>query len=144
MNEAADASGTPYAENPADPANPGAPIDPRALTVREARQWAMVCHLVALSGLLFNGIGFLLGPLVVWLIKREDDPFIDEQGKEAVNFQLTMFLLAFLCIPFIFILIGIPMIMLVGLMMIVFPVIAAIQSGDGKHYRYPLSIRFIK
>ena len=54
-------------------------------------KWAMVCHLAALVGLLGNGIGFLLGPLVVWLFKNEDDPFIDEQGKEAVNFQITMF-----------------------------------------------------
>jgi len=51
----------------------------------------MVCHLAALVGLLGNGIGFLLGPLVVWLFKKEDDPFIDEQGKEAVSFQIIMF-----------------------------------------------------
>ena len=52
---------------------------------REARKWAALCHAVALVGLVGNGIGFLLGPLVVWLIKKEDHPFIDEQGKEALK-----------------------------------------------------------
>ena len=73
------------------------------LSDKEARKWAMLCHLSALSGLLGNGIGFLIGPLVVWLIKRDDAPQIDEQGKEALNFQLTMFLAVFICVPLIFI-----------------------------------------
>jgi len=141
MNDAPDAPdrpGIPSAENQSEAPGQGSPIS------KDARQWAMICHLLALSGLLANGIGFVLGPLVVWLVKRVDDPFIEEQGKEAVNFQLTMFLVAFLCIPFVFVLIGIPMLLLVFLLMIVFPVIAAIQAGEGTHYRYPLSIRFIK
>jgi len=141
MNDAPNATdepGIPYDENRPEAPGQGSPLS------KDARQWAMICHLVALSGLLANGIGFLLGPLVVWLVKRVDDPFIDEQGKEAVNFQLTMFLVGFLCIPFVIVLIGIPMLIVVFLLMIIFPVIAAIQAGEGVHYRYPLSIRFIK
>lgn len=111
---------------------------------REARKWAAVCHLSALVGLLGNGIGFLLGPLAVWLVKRQDDPFIEEQGKEAVNFQLTMFLLLFVSVPFVFILIGIPMLIAVFLMATIAPIVAAIKASEGQCYRYPLSIRFIK
>jgi uncharacterized Tic20 family protein len=111
---------------------------------REVRKWAMLCHLVALVGLLGNGIGFLLGPLVVWLLKKEDDPFIDEQGKEAVNFQITMFLAAFVSAPFILVLIGIVFLLVIAFLMIVFPIVAAIKASDGEHYRYPLSIRFIR
>ena len=111
---------------------------------REARRWATICHLSAFVGLLGNGIGFLLRPLIVWLIKRDDDPFIDEQGKEAVNFQLTMFLLFFVAAVFVLILIGIPMLLAILVMAIVFPIVAAIKSNEGQHYRYPLSIRFIK
>ncbi|MBI4161374.1 MAG: DUF4870 domain-containing protein [Acidobacteria bacterium] len=104
----------------------------------------MTCHLMALSGLLANGIGFLLGPLVVWLVKREDHPFIDRQGKEAVNFQITMFIAlivsAFLCI----VLIGFGLLVIVGLLMIIFPVVAAVRANEGVDYRYPLSLRFFK
>ena len=111
---------------------------------REARKWAMLCHLVALVGLLGNGVGFLLGPLVVWLLKREDDPFVDEQGKEAVNFQITMFIAALICAPFVLVLIGILFLIVIGLMMTIFPIIGAIKANEGESYRYPLSFRFIK
>jgi len=113
------------------------------LDAKEARKWAMICHLSPLVGLLGNGIGFLLGPLVVWLIKREDDPLIDEQGKEAVNFQLTMFLAMLVCVPLVFVLIGIPMLIALGLMMVINPIIAAVKTSDGERYRYPISIRFL-
>jgi len=118
------------------------PTEP--ITDPEARRWAMLCHLLALSGLVANGIGFLLGPLVTWLIKREDHPFIDQQGKEAVNFQITMFLVLFACLPFVLILVGIFMMIAVGILMTVFPIVGAIQASEGKPYRYPLSIRFIR
>jgi len=118
--------------------------DSTALSTRKARQWAMICHLVALVGLLGNGIGFLLGPLVVWLVKRHDDPFIDEQGKEAVNFQITMLIAALVSGVLIFVLIGIPLLIVVAILTIVFPIIAAVKANQGEHYRYPLSIRMIK
>ena len=111
---------------------------------REARKWAMLSHLVALVGLLGNGVGFLLGPLVVWLLKREDDPFVDEQGKEAVNFQITMFIAPLICAPFVLVLIGILFLIVIGLMMTIFPIIGAIKANEGESYRYPLSFRFIK
>ena len=114
------------------------------LPSKEARQWAMICHLVALVGLLGNGIGFLLGPLVVWLIKRQDDPFIDEQGKEAVNFQITMLIAAVVSVPLVLVLVGVVLLIIVGILAIVFPIIAALKANEGAHYRYPLSIRFIK
>ncbi len=113
------------------------------LSAKEARKWAMICHLSALVGLLGNGIGFLIGPLVVWLIKREDDPLIEEQGKEAVNFQLTMFLAMFVSLLLAFVLIGIPLLIIFGLMMVIFPIIAAVKTSNGERYRYPISIRFL-
>ncbi len=113
------------------------------LSEKEARKWAMICHLSALVGLLGNGIGFLIGPLVMWLIKREDDPLIEEQGKEAVNFQLTMFLAIFVSALLVFVLIGIPLLIMFGLMMVIFPIIAGVKTSNGEHYRYPISIRFL-
>ena len=110
---------------------------------REARKWAAICHAVALVGLLGNGIGFLLGPLIVWLIKREDHPFIDDQGKEALNFQITMFLAGAVSALLILVLIGFLMLFAVLVMMVVFPVIAAVRANNGEHYRYPFTFRFV-
>lgn len=110
----------------------------------EARRWAMITHLSALVGLLGNGIGFLLAPLIVWLIKKDLDPFVDDQGKEAVNFQITMFIAAVIALILSFVLIGIPLLIIIGLMAVIFPIIAAIKANDGNHYRYPLTIRFLK
>ena len=111
---------------------------------KDVRNWAMLCHLSALVGLLGNGIGFFLGPLIVWLIKKEEHPFIDDQGKEAVNFQITMFIAFMIALVLSFVLIGIPLLLALGVLEIVFPIIAAIQASNGTHYRYPLAIRFIK
>ena len=117
---------------------------PAAEISKDAKTWAMLCHLSALVGLLGNGIGFLLGPLIVWLVKKADHPFIDEQGKEAVNFQITMFI-AFACAAIlVFVLIGIPILIALAILDIVFPIIAAIKTSNGEHYRYPWALRLIK
>jgi uncharacterized Tic20 family protein len=111
---------------------------------RDARNWAMGCHLIALVGLLGNGLGFLVGPLIVWLVKREDDPFIDEQGKESVNFQITMILAIVVCVPLMLIVIGFPLLMLIGIWDVVLTIIAGVKAANGEHWRYPATIRFIK
>ena len=111
---------------------------------QDARNWAMACHLSALVGLLGNGIGFLLGPLIVWLVKKGDDPYIDEQGKEAVNFQITVLLAALVCLPLVFLLIGIPLLLAVGIVAVVFPILAAIKTSEGQSYRYPFALRLVK
>lgn len=113
-----------------------------------ARNWGMFCHLAAFSGY-FTGIGFFLGPLIVWLVKRNEYPFVDDQGKEAVNFQLTMHLIALIAGAIaiatcgIGLIIAIPVWCVLGILDIVFPIIGAIQASSGQYYRYPLTIRFI-
>jgi len=113
-------------------------------TPREARNWAMGCHLIALVGLLGNGLGFLVGPLIVWLVKRDDHPFIDEQGKESVNFQITMMGAIIVCIPLIFIGVGIVLMPLIGIFDVVLTIIGGVKAANGEHWRYPLTIRFLK
>jgi uncharacterized Tic20 family protein len=81
---------------------------------REVRKWATICHIIALVGLLGNGIGFLVGPLVVWLLKREDHPFIDQQGKEAVNFQITAFMALFASALLTLLVVGFGLLLIVG------------------------------
>ena len=119
--------------------NAGATI----LSAKEVRKWAMICHLSSLVGLLGNPLGFFIGPLVFWLIKREDDPLIEEQGKEAINFQLTMLLVMFVSALLAFVLIGIPFLVIFALMIVINPIIAAVKTRNGERYRYPISIRFI-
>jgi len=111
---------------------------------REERKWAMICHISALIGLLGNGVGFVVAPLIIWLLKREEYPFVDEQGKEIVNFQITMFIVMLICGILSLVVIGIPLMILTGLLMVILPVIGAIKANDGEHFRYPLTIRFIK
>jgi uncharacterized protein len=128
---------------------PSVPSGPQVDSGREmnpdARMWAMFCHLAAFAGLvpLVLVIGCVIGPLVVWLLKKNDFPFVDEQGKEAVNFQLTMLLLL-LALPLTCV--GIILMPAVPIVDFIFVVIAAIKADDGYHYRYPypLIIRFIK
>ncbi len=111
---------------------------------RDARKWAMLCHIMALVGLLGNGIGFVLGPLLIWMIKKEDHPFVNEQGKEAVNFQITMMLIAIACGLLAFVVIGLLLLPIVLIVAVVFSVIGAIKANEGEHYRYPFAWRLIK
>ena len=108
-----------------------------------ARKWASLCHIVALSGLIGNGVGFVLGPLVVWLIKKDEFVFVEEQGKEAINFQITMIIAAVVSGILTVVVIGFFMLIAVGVMMIAFPIVAAVKSGRGEAYRYPFTIRFV-
>ena len=111
---------------------------------RDARMWAMFAHLSALSGLVLAGIGFVIGPLVIWLMKKEEFPFVEEQGKEALNFQISMFIYGVIAGLLCFVCIGFVLAPLVGITDIVLLIIAAIKANNGEHYRYPLTIRFIK
>jgi len=103
-----------------------------------------LCHASALLGLFFHFLGHILGPLVVWLIKRSDSPEIDAHGKESLNFQISMLIYdaiaAILCI----FLIGIPILIALWVLNTVLVIIAAVKAGEGKFYQYPFTIRLIK
>jgi len=115
-------------------------------TNRDARMWAMFCHLAGLAFLILPAIGSVIGPLIVWLIKKDQHPFVDEQGKEALNFQITMLIYGVVAGLLIFACIGALLLPAVAIVDIVLAIIAAIKANDGYHYRYPypLIIRFIK
>ena len=117
-------------------------------TDEEARTWAMVAHLSSLVGLLGNGIGFVLGPLVVWLLKKDQHEFVNDQGLEALNFQLTMLIAAVaafvLALTIIGLVIAIPALFVVAVLAVIFPIVAAVKSKQGHYYRYPLTLRLFK
>ena len=109
----------------------------------EARTWGMAAHLSALAGYFFP-FGNVLGPLVVWLVKGKDLPFIDDQGKEALNFQISMTIYILISAVFSFVLIGLPFLIGFVLADFILTIIAAVNARDGKPYRYPLTIRFVR
>jgi len=111
---------------------------------KDARMWAMISHLSGLAGIVIPVIGNVVAPLVIWQIKKNDYPFVNEQGKEAVNFQISMSIYALICLPFFLICVGPFLLAAVGIVDLIFLLIAAVKANSGYHYRYPLTIRFIK
>ncbi len=107
------------------------------------RRLAMACHLAALIGYVLP-FGNVIGPLVVWLLNRERHPYIDEQGREAVNFQLSMLVWYLLAFALVLALVG--FFMLVGLVVfqLVMVVVAAVRANGGEAWRYPLTVRFLR
>lgn len=112
---------------------------PMARTQEET--WALFCHLSAFAGLIGVGFGHLVGPLVVWLIGRDVSPFVDDQGKESVNFQLSMSLYVVLSIISVIGLILVPVLIVADIVLVI---VAASRASNGELYRYPWTIRFVK
>ena len=107
------------------------------------RTWCMLAHASALVGFLVPVAGHLVGPLIVWLAKRQDSPEMDAHGKESMNFQISMLIWNCIAAILILVLIGIPLLILLHILNIIFVIVASIQASDGKLYRYPLTIRLI-
>lgn len=112
--------------------------------LKEDRQMLMLMHL---SQLLFvvSGIGGIIVPLILWQLKKTEIQNMDEQGKEVVNFQISLFIYYAISGLLAFILIGIPLLVVLMLINIIFPIIYGIKANNGEAViRYPLTIRFIK
>ncbi|MEE9368640.1 MAG: DUF4870 domain-containing protein [Pontiella sp.] len=113
-------------------------------TTKTERQWAVGCHLIPLVGYMLP-IASVIAPLVLWLIKREDGAFIDEQGKESLNFQISILIYVFAATILIPVL-GLGVLLLGALVVfdVICMIIAAIKASEGTSFRYPLCIRIIK
>ncbi len=111
---------------------------------KKANMWAMLCHLTALSTYIGIPFGHIIAPLVIWLIKKDEFPFVDEQGKESLNFQISMTIYGIAAWILCFILIGFVLLPVVLVADIVFIIIATVKTNKGEAYRYPFTIRFIK
>lgn len=117
---------------------------------KEARTWGMICHLAALA--MCIPFGNIIGPLVVWMIKKDEFPFVNDQGKEALNFQISMTMCGIaavlVCVVLSFVCIGSFLMPLVGLAWLVVELVmiirAAMAANKGEAFRYPLAIRFLK
>src|SRR5919198_6248442 len=116
---------------------------PPPSTSSDVRTWCVLCHASALLGLFFHFLGHILGPLVVWLIKRGDSPEIDAHGKESLNFQISMLIYDVIAFILFIFLIGIPILIGLWILNTVLVIIASLKASEGKFYRYPFTIRLI-
>ena len=110
---------------------------------KQANTLPMLCHLLALCGYIVP-LGHIIGPLIVWLTKKQENPLVDDQGKESLNFQISMTIYAIVTGLLCFVFIGFLLLPALIIGDIVLVVIASIRASKGEQYRYPLCIRFIK
>ena len=128
------------------PATPPAP-NPSAVSVMSPeaalKQWGLFLHLSLLAGFLVP-FGGLVVPIVIWQMKKQEIPGLDEHGCNAMNFIISMFIYGAICIPLVFLFIGIPLLIILGILGVVFPIIAALKANEGVCWRYPMAITFLK
>lgn len=143
MSENQSQSPPPVQPPPTAPATPPGPES-------QARTWNMLCHLSALAGFIIP-FGSILGPLLVWQIKKNEIPSVIIHGKAALNFQLTVFIAALVSMVLGFLLVavcvGVVFFILAGavsLAGLIFAIIAGIKANDGKDYQYPYSFNLVK
>lgn len=110
---------------------------------KDERMWAMLAHIAAVTGFVIP-FGNIIGPLLIWILKKEEFPFVNDQGKESLNFQISITIYVLISVVLVFILIGIPILIVIGIFALIMTIIASINAYDGKLYRYPLTIRFVK
>jgi uncharacterized Tic20 family protein len=113
------------------------------LPSKQEKTWAMIAHLSMLCGFIIP-LGNVIGPLIVWLIKKEEGPFVDQHGKEALNFNISMTIYSAISYLLVFVLIGFVLLAVLFVFFVIALITAAIKANDGKPYRYPFTIRFIK
>ncbi|MFW5753402.1 MAG: DUF4870 domain-containing protein [Marinilabiliaceae bacterium] len=109
----------------------------------DEKNWGMYCHLAGFAGLLIP-FGNVLGPLLIWIIKKEEYPFVEVEGKEALNFQITVSIAAIIAGLLSVVLIGIPLLIAIGILAIIFMIKAIMETNEGRPYRYPLNLRLVQ
>ena len=141
MTQMNDPSQKPY--QPPSQAPPPAGPPPAEGPDKDARTWGMLCHLAGLAGFLIP-FGHIIGPLVIWLIKKDTMPFVNSQGKESLNFQITLTIAYLVGAITTFICVGFIILAAAGILSIVFIIIASMKANQGIEYRYPWALRLVK
>ncbi|MCC5839791.1 MAG: DUF4870 domain-containing protein [Opitutales bacterium] len=115
----------------------------RVETDKDAKMFGMLCHLSALAGLIIP-FGSIVGPLVFWMLKRDQYEFVNQEGREALNFSISMLIYVVVASLLIFVGIGLILLPILVLFWLIMIIVATIKSSAGESYRYPLNIRLIK
>ena len=115
---------------------------PTYVPTPDERSWGMLAHLSGLIAMLLGGLSFL-GPLIVWLIKKDQSPFVADQAKEALNFQIAATIAIYVSALSIIVCVGVILCPVVVVGAIVYSIIGAVEANKGTYYRYPYTFRFI-
>lgn len=107
------------------------------------RNWSMLCHLSALAGFFFP-FGGIIGPLICWLTRRDESAWVNINGRNSLNFQLSILLYIVLISPLCFILIGFPLIGMLITLKVICVIIASVKAPKGELFKYPLMIPFLQ
>ncbi len=127
-----------------DPSDPSATGAPGTAPTENERTWGMLAHLSALAGVVIWLLGCVLGPLAVWLSRRDQSEFVAAHAREALNFNITVVLAAVVCMALMVVFVGFILGTALFVVWLVFTLIAAIKASEGEHYRYPFSLRLVK
>lgn len=119
-----------------------APVSTPGVASADSKNWAVMTHLSAF--VMLFGIPSVIGPVVLWAIKKQDDPFVDFHGKEAVNFNISFLIYAVMSAVLILLLVGVVLLPAVLLTWFVLVIVAAVKAGSGEYYRYPFTIRWVQ
>ncbi len=110
---------------------------------KQERTMGMLCHLIALVGF-FIPFGNIIGPLVLWLVKKDESAVIDTEGKKSLNFQISVTIYAIVSVLLMFVVIGAFLLPLVGIFSLVMIIINSVKANNGEETKYPLSLTLIK
>jgi uncharacterized Tic20 family protein len=108
---------------------------------QQTREWAMLLHLSLLAGFVLPLAGLVV-PIVIWQWKKSELPGIDVHGKNALNWIISEIIYVAISVMLVFVIIGIPMLIALGLVAVIFPIIAGIKANNGEVWKYPLTITF--
>jgi uncharacterized Tic20 family protein len=110
---------------------------------RQARQWAMFLHLSLLAGYIVPGAGFV-APIVIWQLKKADYPELDEHGKMVANWLISALIYGAISFLLVFVVVGVPLLIVLGILLVVFPIVGAVKANNGELWRYPLTVTILK
>lgn len=117
-------------------------VDERPGEDRELRLWATILHLSLLAGLVVP-VGGLVAPIIIYILKKDEIPGLQEHGHVVFNWMISALIYAVLSVILMLVLIGFVLIWILALLSLIFPIIGAIKANDGELWPYPLSIRFL-
>ena len=110
---------------------------------REERNWGMLSHMLALVGYFLIPFGNVIAPLIVYLMKKDESPFVADQSRESLNFQISLWIYALISGVLVVILIGFLLLGVIWVAGVILTIIASVKAANGEAYRYPLTLRLI-
>ena len=110
---------------------------------QDEKLWGMLCHLLAFAGYIVP-FGNIIGPLIMWLVKKDQSKYVNKHGKSSLNFEISITIYVLVAIILVFLLIGIPILIGLGIFQLIVVIIASIKAYDGQFFKYPLTIEFLK